>query len=85
MRTAISYDKGAFWHTPKVSGAAGKELHISLEYAKTASGLPTPQTTKSALGIILANGWDGDHKFGDWDGAGYAFRAVQCHPNGGQY
>ena len=59
----ITYDKGGLWWTLKLGGAKDddeKTLHLALDSAQVTSGIPLPQSTETAHGIIIANGWYDD-------------------------
>jgi hypothetical protein len=63
--TVITNNHGAHWRRLKSPENARDQdrrpLHISLESSRAAHYIPLPQSTASAAGIIIANGWEDDH------------------------
>ena len=62
-KTIISYNKGAQWYSLSMDGNKNGDeaqgLHLALDSAKVLYGMPTPKSTDTASGVVLANGWIG--------------------------
>ena len=74
FQTLISFDKGSFWTPLSVDESHFDpsqnvnctavtnpcKLTLSLNTENALSSLPPPHSTKTAIGVILANGWVGE-------------------------
>ena len=64
--TLVTNNYGAHWRglripDDKSEHGGARELHLALESTKASYQIATPRSTKTAQGIVIANGWEDEH------------------------